>query len=71
MFSFQAMSKYAVYQKISEWYVVVRPPKIVINLSGPATSYNVKGNHIGSVVSEILWYRQKDTHRQTVILLLS
>ena len=34
--------------------------KIIINLP----SYFVKENHIGSVVSEILQYRQTDTHKQ-------
>ena len=31
-------------------------PKILINLPGPIRSYRVKENHIGSAVSEIVWY---------------
>ncbi len=41
--------------------MVVPSPKIVINLTGHMRSYPVKENTIGSVVSEILWYRHKQT----------
>ena len=39
--------------------MVVPSPEIVINLPGPMRSYTVKENRIGSMVSEILHYRQK------------
>ena len=35
-------------------------PKIVVNFPVPKRSYPVKENHIGSVVSKILWYTQTD-----------
>ena len=72
MFSFQSMLRLAVYQKyplgalhflflaISVGRVVVASPKIVMNLPGTYKKLHCKVNHIGSEVSEILWYRQMD-----------
>ena len=43
---------------ISHRVVVVPSPKIAINLPGPIRSFPVKENHIDSVVSKILRYRE-------------
>ena len=40
--------------------VVLPSPRIVIFFPGPIRSYTVKENHIGSVVNEILRYRQTE-----------
>jgi hypothetical protein len=49
-------------KKIFRW-VKIPFPKIVKNLPGPMRSFIVKENHIGSAVSQILYYRQKKIGR--------
>ena len=49
---------------ISLGRVAVPFPKMVINLTW---TYTVKKNHIGSAVSEILWYKQTDRLRSCYI----
>ena len=52
-FAIVFLKRKKVFKKMSYFY-------IVINLSGPIKSYLVKINHFGSVVSEILWYRETE-----------
>ena len=43
---------------------IVLTHKIIINFPGPLKSFDVKENHIGPAVSEILWYKQTDKPSQ-------
>ena len=49
------------------WGQLVPSSKVVKKLSGPMTSYIVKENHNGSVVSKILRYTVTDRHPVTFI----
>ena len=49
--------------------VVVPSPKYIQTFPGPMRSYNVQENHIGSVVSEIIRYKQTDTYTLILVLL--